>query len=99
MDVVFRTRMLQRCYERSDDAVRRWGPEAGRAYIQIIELLYAARNLDAVRAFRSLRLHQLGGDRKGDWSIVLHGRWRLIVIPSENGDAVTVEEVTNHYGD
>jgi plasmid maintenance system killer protein len=45
----------------------------------------------------SLRLHPLTGDRQGFYALTLSGRWRLIL--TVEGDAVIIEEVTNHYGD
>ncbi len=41
------------------------------------------------------RLHQLKGDRKGQWSVWVSGNWRL-VFAFEDGQAVDVELVDYH---
>jgi len=47
---------------------------------------------------RHLRLHQLTGDRQGQWALDLTERWRLVVgVPAP--DTVMIEEVSQHYGD
>jgi hypothetical protein len=33
MEVRFRTRPLQRCYDEVGDAIREWGPVVGRQYV------------------------------------------------------------------
>lgn len=99
MEVVFRTKRLQRSYENSASAVQRWGPEVGRKYITRIEGIYAARDLSVLHSSRAMRLHPLKGSRKGELSIYLTGRWRLIVTKGETEEIVVVKEVSNHYED
>ena len=99
MDVSFRTRGLKRCYERSRDAHREWGPDVGRKYVQRIDQLRSMPRFQDLRKLVSLRFHRLSGDREGEYALTLQGRWRLIVEPGESDDQVTVKEVTNHYGD
>ena len=41
------------------------------------------------------RLHALGGNMKGYWSIVISGNWR-IVFRFEDGDAFDVDLVDYH---
>ena len=51
-------------------------------------------------AFRHLGLHPLTGDRKGQYAVTLHDRWRLIfTIHGTPPSRVHIEEVTIHYGD
>ena len=99
MRVEFGNNQLRRAYEASALATRRWGTAVGRKYIQRMEVLYAATDFEVVKGLRSLRPHPLEGKREGQWGLDLTDRWRLIVTPSEDGKAVTIEEVTNHYGD
>ena len=99
MRVIFRTNELQRTYEESTRAVRLWGEAVARKYILRMEVIYAAANFDALRRIRALRLHVLEPPRTGQWAMDLTGRWRLIVVPSEDEEGLTVWEVTNHYGD
>ena len=99
MQVRFRTTLLRRCYEDVDRASRRWGPAVGRKYIQRITILLAAGKFTDLFEIKSLRLHPLKGDRQGQYAIALSGRWRLILTYDESEEAVSVEEVTTHYGD
>ena len=41
------------------------------------------------------RLHQLGGDLAGFWSVRITGNWR-IVFRFENGEAIDVDLVDYH---
>ena len=99
MNVRFRTRQLERAFQESDRAVRRWGEAVGRKYVTRIVELERARDFDDVRTLVALRPHPLKGERKGQWALDMTGRWRLIVEPSEDGQDVTILEVSQHYGD
>ncbi|MEI6451634.1 MAG: hypothetical protein WCP98_17050 [Actinomycetes bacterium] len=48
MDVAFRTRKLQRRYQRSADATRAYGDEVGGKYIARINLMKQARDIEEV---------------------------------------------------
>jgi len=96
--VLFASRQLLDCYEQSDKAVRKWGPDVGRRYIARVQALYAANKFGDLFTLRSLGMHELKGGREGQYAIILHGRWRLVVVP-EAEDTVRVKEVTHHYGD
>lgn len=99
MEVSFRTNRLRRNYRESARAIREWGASVGRKYVTRINQLYAARDFQEAGNIRSMRLHPLKGSRKGELSIYLTGRWRLIVTRDETEEHVIVEEVSNHYGD
>ena len=60
-------------------ASRQWGPVVGEQYIRRIETLQAATEFDDLMSIRSLRLHPLRGDREGEYTLTLHGRWRMIL--------------------
>jgi proteic killer suppression protein len=98
MEVVFGSPELVKCYQESDRAIRRWGPDVGRRYVARINALYAAGRFSDLYTIRSLRLHPLKGEREGQYAITLIGRWRLVVVPVGE-DKVRLEEVTQHYGD
>lgn len=99
MKVLFRARRLLKCYEESAVAAKEWGPAVGRAYIKRVEVLRSMKAFSEVFAQPSWRAHPLKGQREGQCAIALNDRWRLIVREGEDGSAVTIEEVTNHYGD
>ena len=97
MQVVFRTRKLQRQYANSADAVRAYGRDIGRKYIQRIDQLLAAASEQDLYALRSLRYHALTGDRGGQHAIDLTGNVRLIVTTDRAKDTVTIETVEDYH--
>jgi plasmid maintenance system killer protein len=97
--IVFRTAKLRRAYEEVDRAIRLWGWEVAPKYISRVNAIYAAQNFDVIKRIRAFDPHELKGQRAGEWALALTRRWRLIVIPSEDGETVTIKEVTKHYGD
>ena len=99
MEVAYNTNRLRRCYEESARAARQWGEAVGRRYIIRINELYAAKNFQQAYGIRSMRLHPLKGSKRGELSIYLTGKWRLIVVQGETEESVIVKEVSNHYGD
>ena len=99
MEVIFSTNRLRRCFEESDRAARQWGEAVGRKYITRINELYAARNFQQAYRIRSMRMHPLKGSKRGEVSIYLTGKWRLIVAKGDTEERVMVKEVSNHYGD
>ena len=99
MEVAFRTNQLQRAYQESSRAIRAWGPEVGRRYITRVNELYAVEDLQAAYNVRSMRLHPLKGSKRGELSIYLTGKWRLIVTKGETDEGVVIREVSNHYDD
>ncbi len=95
MDVEFRSRRLRQRYERSAEAIRAWGPDVGRRYIQRVEALFGADRIQDLYQVRAFDLHPLTGDRDGQYAMRLTGQMRLIL--TIDGDRhVTVEEVVDY---
>jgi proteic killer suppression protein len=99
LEVAFRTRQLQLAFEENKQAIRLWGNAVARKYVTRIVILQSARDFREVQRLASLRAHPLRGDREGQWALDLTARYRLIVTPSGEGEAVMIEEVSSHYGD
>ena len=95
----FGSRALQRQYSSLKEAVKKYGPDRGRRYVQRVNALYDAEDWDAIRRIASLRAHALRDNRAGQWAITLQGRWRLIVEVGDDERSVTILEVSNHYDD
>ncbi len=95
MEVQFRTRQLERCFEREAVAVRAWGPIVGQRYVERVTVIIDSPDIQTLYAQRSLDLHPLTGDRHGQYALRLTGQWRLLI--SISGEIVTIEEVSNHY--
>ncbi len=99
MEVIFRTNQLRRCYEDSSRANRQWGTDVARQYILRIHRLYAISNFQEAYTVQSFHLHPLRSSRRGELSIRLTGRWRLIVTKGDTDESVIIEEVSDHYDD
>jgi plasmid maintenance system killer protein len=98
--VRFATSRLERCYREIRLAQREWGQKVGRTYIQRINTLWAARNGRDLFILKALDMHPLKGERRGQHSIRLGDRERLIVVFEDDAwTIVRVEEVSKHYGD
>ena len=99
-DVAFRTRKLERCYREHRAGVREFGAEAARRYIERINLIKSARDLDELLFLPGLHGHPLKGDRAGQFAIRLTGYLRLIfTVPEDGATTVCIEEVSKHYED
>jgi len=100
VDVAFRTRKLQRRYQRSADATRAYGDEVGRKHIARINLMKQARDIEELRQLPVLHCHPLTGNRAGQWAVSLTGFHRLIfTLKGERLEIAMIEQVSKHYGD
>ncbi len=97
MEVEFRSRRLQRRYERGTEAIRPYGPDVGRRYVQRIDALLDAENTRALFAVRAFDLHPLAGDRSGQHAMRLTGRMRLVLMFPDERTAI-VEEMVDYHG-
>ena len=60
-----------------------------------LQLLPAAISLDDIPPLKSVSLHNLSGDRQGQWAMTINGPWRLVFRFSD-GNAEDVEIVDYH---
>lgn len=100
MEIRFKTNPLQKCYERSQFAVRKFGDEVARRYVQRINIIQQANDIDELMRLPGLRCHTLKGDRAGQFAVKLTGFYRLIfTLEGDSLTIVRIEEVSKHYGD
>ena len=99
MEVIFRTRRLQRNYEDVNRATIDWGRDVSHRYVRRIDELRRAPGFSQLYDVPALRLHPLHGSRTGELSIYLTGRWRLIITRGATPQSIIIEEVSNHYDD
>jgi proteic killer suppression protein len=59
--------------------------------------LNVAKSLQDLSPLKSVGLHKLKGDRKGQWAMTVNGPWR-ICFEFRRGDACEVEIVDYHKG-
>jgi len=62
---------------------------------QRVVMLHNAKSLDDLNPLKSVGLHKLSGDRKGQWAMIVNGPWRLC-FRFEDGHAWDVEIVDYH---
>ncbi|MPY76365.1 MAG: plasmid maintenance system killer protein [Alphaproteobacteria bacterium] len=62
---------------------------------ELLNVLDAISSLREISPLRSVGLHPLKGNRKGQWAITINGPWRL-VFRFEDGDAHDVE-ITDYH--
>ena len=86
MILSFRHKGLKRFYE--DDDGGKLPPDMVERIAILLAALESALTIEALNR-PSFRLHQLNGDRKGEWAIVVRANWRL-TFRFENGDASDV---------
>jgi proteic killer suppression protein len=67
------------------------------AAVDLLLALNAAKSLHDLSPLKSVGLHKLKGDRKGQWAMTVNERWR-ICFESSKGDAYAVEIVDYHKG-
>ena len=98
MYIQFRTAKLRKCYEQINAAQKEWSKEMARNYIKCVNILKSIQNLSDLRAFPQINYHSLKGNRKGQHSIKLGRRMRLIfTLTGHRQENIRIEEVSRHY--
>jgi proteic killer suppression protein len=92
MIATFRHRGLRQLFE--DDVARGVNPEHTRKLKQILLVLQAAQQIEALN-LPTFRLHPLTGDLKGFWSVTVRANWR-VVFRFQDGHAFDVDLVDYH---
>ena len=63
----------------------------------LLAVLDAATSLEDLSPLKSVGLHKLKGDRKGQWAMTVNGSWR-VCFRFKNSDAYDVEIIDYHKG-
>jgi proteic killer suppression protein len=88
----FRHKGLKRLYERGDRS--KLPPELVPRIEEILGLLDVAADVQDMN-LPQFRLHELKGDRKGQWAVTVRASWR-IVFRFVDGEAEDVDFVDYH---
>lgn len=100
MIIRFRLKSLEKQYTDYKEACKEYGDQIGRKYIERINIIKSAKDINDMIAMRTLRCHPLKGNREGEWAVKLSGRYRLIfTLEGENLQIARIEEVSKHYDD
>jgi len=81
MKISFRKKKLAKTFNQERLLVKEYGKENGRVIMRRMDVLKAALNLEQVPRIKPERLHELKGDRKGEFAVDLKHPFRLILIP------------------
>ena len=65
--------------------------------LDLLSALNVASTLRDLSPLKSVGLHKLKGDRKGQWAMTVNARWRICFV-FKKGDAHNVEIVDYHKG-
>jgi len=68
-----------------------------QAAVDLLLALNVAKSLRDLSPLKSVGLHKLKGDRKGQWAMTINGPWR-ICFRFQEGDAYDVEITDYHRG-
>ena len=91
----FRDTATRRFYEGYD--VRRFRSVDRALASKRFDILNAATKLADIPPLKSVNLHPLKADRRGQWAISVNGPWR-ICFEYREGDAYNVELTDYHEG-
>ena len=89
----FKHKGLQALFERDDS--RRVRGDLVQRVKHTLALLDVAQSPTSIDTRPGFRLHQLKGDRQGQWSMRVSGNWR-IVFRFVDGEAVDVDLLDYH---
>ncbi len=100
MIIDFRTNKLKKCYIQPKLAVKTYNNQVARKYVQRVNIIKAAKDLNTIMALPGLKCHPLKGKRKGQYAVNLTGFYRLIfTVEGELLNIAMIEEVSKHYDD
>lgn len=84
MEIVFKSHALERDCSQGSRMVRRWGSELAQKLQQRLLELMAASDLTEIGRFPPARCHELSGTRRGQLSVDLGKRMRLVFEPAHD---------------
>lgn len=100
LQVEFRTKKLEKQFLDSKQAVKAYGQAVATRYVERINIIKSASDIEELEGLPCIDCHPLKGDRKGEWSIKLINRMRLIfTLEGETLHIARIKEVSKHYGD
>lgn len=98
MDIVFRTRKLERTFNSERELVKEYGKQCARKIQVRMAVLRAATSLEDVPTAPPDRCHELKGDKSGHFAVDLVHPFRLIFRPhgieEQKGEEIRKEIVS-----
>ena len=95
----FEDENLRQLYENPHVVLRRFGPEATRAFRKKMGFLAAAESETDLRNYKALHFEKLKGGRVGQHSIRLNLQWRLIfrIENDAMGRILIIVEIVDYH--
>lgn len=78
VEIEFATSRLRVAGQGEPQAIREFGVAIGRNYIHRLKFIDEASNFGELRSIPPLRLHQLRGNRSGQYVITLTANFRMV---------------------
>lgn len=101
MKIVYSTTKLEKKCSNLKNAKREYGDKVGEKLLATIFFIKNAKNLEDVKKIPTYRLHDLKGDRKGQFAIDLGKTlgYRLILKPidKETGEEIIWDDINELY--
>lgn len=111
MEVAYRTKKLANQAETVASLKKAFGAIGGKKFLQRLNEFASADCLEDLRNLPGPRVHELGGDRKGQFAANLHQPYRIIFIPADDPPPkkedggwgwksitiIEIQEVTNYH--
>ena len=100
MDIVFRTRKLEKTFNTAAALQKTYGTQMTKAIMMRMAVLKTARNLALVPPTRPDRRHQLSGAREGQFAVDLVHAHRLVFEPAhkppprKDDGGIDVQQIT-----
>ena len=84
MEILFKTKKLQKTFNSEQLLIRQYGKENGRLIMRRMTILDAAECLGDVPQTRPERCHALLGDRRGQYAIDVKYPFRILFQPAND---------------
>ena len=92
MDILFKSRKLEKEFSNYKALKRRYGPEQAKKIQQRMFELQAADNLDTLWTLPQIRAHELKGNLSGQISLDIKHPYRLLIKPDYDNPPQKVEK-------
>ena len=83
MDIYFKYKKLQKACNSKQESIKEWGSVTAKKVRQRLSELLAADSLSEISHLPPPRLHQLNGDREGQFAVDLQHPYRLVFEPAD----------------
>lgn len=105
MEIEFNNQELEDLYEgkKVKNKIFKSNPQLVSQFIKVVGKLYSAPQIEDLYQITSLNYEALSGDRKGQSSVRINEKYRLIFVEIREEKEpfgvkiILIEEITNHY--